>query len=153
MPSAIHNENALQTSQDIARALLTGFGHLKIPFSYATADAAVLFTVPSGMKLEIGRVFWETTVTFAGGATPKIGLKSSNAGYNTAGDLLGGGTGDGTLASTTQYSGTIGAKISTAASAAAPVILVAGDTIIFNRMTSAFTSGSGFVHVSFRVLD
>lgn len=149
MPSALHIESALQTPQDIARALLGGaLGHLKIPFTFATADAAVLFAIPAGLKIEIGKVFWETTVTFAGGASSKIGLKSSNAAYNTAGDLLGGSSGDGTLASTTPYSGTIGTKI-----AAGPVVLIAADTVIFNRMTSAFTSGSGFVHMSIRYID
>lgn len=115
---------------------------LKIPVAFGTADATVLLTIPVGFRLQIVRSFWEATVAFTGGASSAIGIDSSNANSNTAGDLLGGATGDVAAAlGTGALGGTVGAKI------ASSPILVAADTIKFNRITSAFTAGSGFAHV------
>jgi hypothetical protein len=120
---------------------------LKIPISFANTDAQVLLTVPTGFRLRIQRAFWEVTVSWTGGASSAIGLSSSDAAYNTKGDLLGGASGDvaATLISSGSsiFVGTAGAKTA----GAAPVVLVAGDTIRFDRITSAFTAGSGFAHV------
>lgn len=118
--------------------------------TFATADAAVLYTVPAGFQLFVPVMYHRVTTTWAGGASSAIGCSSSNAGLATKGDLLGGATGDvaAGLASTGAYAkGTIGAK------AGKPgALLVAGETIIFDRITSAFTSGVGVIHAPVRVL-
>lgn len=154
MPSAIHNENALQTAGDIARALLTGFGHLKLPFTFATADAAVLFTVPATLpRVAIGRAWWEITTSFTGGATPAIAINSDASGQTGNGWILGGNSGDvtATLVSTglVHKGGTIGAGFGSNG----VIVLPAGSSIKFQRITSAFTAGSGFVHADFRLID
>ncbi|HEY1956707.1 MAG TPA: hypothetical protein VGH28_13900 [Polyangiaceae bacterium] len=120
---------------------------LKIPVGFGDTDAQVLLTVPAGFRLRIQRAFWEVTTSFTGGASSAIGLSSSDLAYATKGDLLGGASGDiaATLVSNgnSVFVGTAGAKTA----GAAPVVLVAGDTILFNRITSAFTAGAGFAHV------
>jgi hypothetical protein len=120
---------------------------LKLAIAFGTADAAALLTVPVGMKLWLQSLAWEDTLSFTGGASSAIGVSSSNANYNTKGDLLGAAAGDvaATLIQTGNpyKGGTLGAKYGTNGR----VILVAGDTIRFDRITSAFTAGTGFVHV------
>lgn len=118
---------------------------LSFAVDHTTADAAVLYTVPTGFQLQVGVPWWHVDTSFTGGASSAIGLSSSNAGLSTAGDLLGGASGDlaATLASTGPYAqGTVGAKIGKPAA-----LLVAGDTIKFNRIASNFTAGAGSAHV------
>jgi hypothetical protein len=118
---------------------------LKLAVDFNKADAAVLYTVPAGFTLQIGVPWWEVTTPFAGGAASAIGLSSSNAGLNTKGDILGGAGGDvaATLVATGQLAkGTKGTKIGTPSA-----LIVAGETIRFDRITSVFTSGVGFAHV------
>jgi hypothetical protein len=120
---------------------------LTFPIAFGTADAAVLYTVPTGCRLHVRRGYWEVATGFTGGSSSAIGLSSSNAAYNTKGDLLGGAGGD--VAATLVAGiipGTIGAKT------AAGVILVAGNTVRFDRITSAFTAGAGFAHLIADVL-
>lgn len=133
--------------------------HLKLPFTFATADAAVLFTVPTltngAAALKIDSLFWEITTSMTGGTTPAIGVSSSNSKYNTKGDLLGGASGDLTasLVSTNTYvPGTLGAKFAAAATTG-KIFLVAGDTIRFDRIANAFTAGAGYVHVDCTFID
>lgn len=124
---------------------------LAFPVDFTKADAAVLYTVPTGLRLQIGRAFWEPLVSFAGGAASAIGLSSSNASYNTKGDLLGGAAGDvaaGLTFAAPFFKGTIGAK----QASQGVIVLIAGDTIRFDRITSVFTSGSGFAHVPVQLL-
>lgn len=123
---------------------------LKLPVAYTTADAAVLYTVPAGFRLQLGLAWWEVTTSFTGGSSSAIGLKSSSSAMSTAGDVLGGSGGDvaATLVSTGALAkGTVGAKYGNPAS-----IFVGGDTIVFDRITSAFTAGAGFAHVPVKVL-
>lgn len=139
-----------QVNSDGVRVLPATF-HLKLPISFATADAAVLFTVPDGQRALIEATFWEPTADFTGGSSSAIGLSSSNAKHNTKGDLLGGASGD--VAAALQEAdgvgtGTIGANLSSDAI----VVLEAGDTIRFDRITSAFTAGTGFAHVVGRLI-
>lgn len=118
---------------------------LALPVDFNKADAAVLYTVPAGFELAIETSFWEVAVAFTGGASSAIGLSSSNAGNSTKGDLLGGSGGDvaATLVATGQKAkGTKGTKVG-----APSAYLVGGDTIRFDRITSAFTAGSGIAHV------
>ncbi len=118
--------------------------------TFATADAAVLYTVPTGFQLFVPVMYHHVTTTWAGGSSSAIGCSSSNAGLTTKGDLLGGASGDlnAGLASTGAYAkGTIGAK------AGKPgALLVAGETIIFDRIVSVFTSGVSVIHAPVRVL-
>ncbi len=118
---------------------------IALPVSSATADAAVLYTVPAGFRLQLAVPFWSVSVTFTTATAGAAGLKSSNAGLATAGDILGGSTGDlvATLVSTGAYAkGTVGTKINTP-----PAVLSAADTIIYNRIAGSYTAGTGIAHV------
>lgn len=118
---------------------------LKLPVSFNTLDASALYTVPAGLKFRVARLFWENTIAWTGGASSAIGASSSNAAYNTRGDLQGGAGGDLTAAMGVGYKGgsAVGAKLV----APGVVVLVAGDTIRFDRITSVYTAGAGFLHV------
>lgn len=127
--------------------ILTGTAgvQLKLAISKDTVDGAVLYTVPDDTRLLIEQAFWEVTTGFTGGTSSAVGLSSSQAPHDAAGDLLGGAGGDvaATLvAGLTQ--GTVGVSFS-----AAPkmVALEAGATIKYNRIASAFTAGAGFAHI------
>lgn len=124
---------------------------LKLAIGFATADAAVLFTVPTGVRLRPKVAWWDVTTSWTGGTSSAIGVKSSVSGFSTAGDILGGASGDvaATLVSTnTRMVGTIGAQLSSTSR----LILVAADTISFDRITSAFTAGAGYVRLECDVL-
>jgi len=127
--------------------------HLKLAIAFGTADAATLYTIPTGLKAEIERAYWEVTTSFTGGSSSAIGVSSSNTSYATKGDILGGASGDvaATLVSTglTYKGGTIGAKFGSNGM----VVLVGGDTIRFDRITSAFTAGAGFVHLTGTLIE
>lgn len=120
---------------------------LKLPIAFGTADAATLLTVPVGFRLRVLRAFWEVTVGWTGGASSAIGVSSANAAYNTKGDILGAAGGDvaATLVTATAngFCGTLGAKLASTGL----VVLVAADTVRFDRIVSAFTAGTGFAHV------
>lgn len=123
---------------------------LEAAFTFATADAAVLYTVPTGANLLVHRGYWEVITTgFTGGAASTIGLSSSRAPHTTKGDLLGGGAGDAaaTLVPGDYIPGTVGAD------QAAGIILKAGDTVRLDRITSAFTAGVGKAHLVATVLS
>jgi len=157
MPNTLptpNTQNILNYPPALAAALQAlydqGATTLQLALTFATADAAILYTVPTGIRLCVGRAFWEVTTTFAGGTSSAIGLSSSNTNYTTKGDLLGGASGDvaAGLGSTVKFQGTIGAK----AASQGVIVLVAGDTIRFDRITSAFTSGVAIAHVPVRLL-
>jgi len=156
MPAQITtNVGALLVAADLARAFVNAPAdvHLKLPIGFALADAAVLYTIPTGLKFEITRAYWEVTTSWTGGSSSAIGISSANTSYATKGDILGGATGDvlATLVSTglTYKGGTVGAKYASNGM----VVLVGGDTIRFDRITSAFTAGAGFVHLSGMLID
>lgn len=118
--------------------------------TFATADAAVLYTVPVGFQLFLGIPFQHVTVSWTGGTSSAIGSSSSGGAMTTKGDLLGGSTGDvaATLVSTGAYSkGTIGTDMGKPGA-----LLIGGDTILFDRITSVFTAGAGVNHYPVRVL-
>lgn len=108
---------------------------------FGTADAAVVLTMPTGARLIVRRGYWEVGTAFAGGSSSAIGLSGPSP-YNTKGDILGGSSGDveATLTAGTKL-GTIGADN------AAGIMLAAGDTVKFDRITSVFTSGAGYPHL------
>ena len=115
---------------------------LKMAIASGTADAAVLATVPARARFLLRRGCWEITADFTGGNSSAIGASSNGTGYTTKGDLHGGSSGDVAASLTAGVrAGTIGADV------AAGVLLVAGDTVHFDRITSAFTAGSGFLHL------
>lgn len=128
-----------------------GAFEIKMPITFATADAAILATVPTGALVRFDEFFWQVTADFTGGASSAIGVSSSNkndsANFTTKGDLLGGATGDvlATLvASSGDYlRGTIGTDWDTLAKRR--TLFKAAETLRFDRITSAFTAGTGYV--------
>lgn len=116
---------------------------LYLPFTYATADGATLLTVPTGCILKLESAHWKVTTAFSGGASSAIGVAAT--GHATAGDILGGASGDveATLTAGTK-AGTVGAKMDTDVELHS-MIFVATDTFTFERVTSAFTAGAGSV--------
>lgn len=134
---------------------MPGKALLALPIAFGTADAAVLLTVPTGCVLRTSEFAWKVTADFTGGASSAIGVSSSNhIGHTAKGDLLGGATGD-VLATLVASSGelamgTIGAAFTTIANRRP--LWKPADTIRFDRITSAFTAGAGFVLVSADIL-
>ena len=68
---------------------------LSLPWTFATADAAVLFTTPTGVVLRPRLLWWTVDTTPAGGSSPTIGVSSNKTGFTAKGSLLGGAAGDG----------------------------------------------------------
>lgn len=134
-----------QVHSDSTTSRITNGGEyfsIKVAISYANADADVLYTVPANMTLYVlPNVIWEVTTGWTGGTSSAIGLSSSATGFTTKGDLHGGASGDVAATLVTGFKrGTAGAKI-----ASPGVVLPAGSTIRFDRITSAFTAGAGNV--------
>ena len=120
---------------------------IKLPIGFATADAATLFTVPAGFRLQLDPLFWEVTADWTGGSSSAIGISSADAPHETKGDLLGGATGNVLADLTAAIGKTQGTKgVSFTTTPPGVVVLEATDTIRFDRITSAFTAGAGFVH-------
>ncbi|WP_196302696.1 hypothetical protein, partial [Streptococcus pneumoniae] len=67
---------------------------LPFPIGFATADAAVLGTMPAASSLLVIRGYWEISADWTGGTASAIGLSSSQTAHSTKGDLLGGAAGD-----------------------------------------------------------
>lgn len=117
-----------------------------LEFTFATADAAVLLTMPEGYSAKLVALpWWEVDTAFTGGSSSAIGISSAKTGYSTKGDFLGGASGN-VLADLTAgvKPGTIGPKLDTFAEHQA-LVLVEADTIRFDRITSVFTAGAGRV--------
>lgn len=113
---------------------------LYVEATFATANNAVLYTVPTGFQLQlISRPFATVTQSYASVGGAAFGLSSSNSAYNTAGDLFGGATGSLSAALAAGIrAGTIGAKLASQGL----VVLVAGDTIKADVFTSTFEAGA-----------
>ena len=118
---------------------------LDIPITFATADAAAIFTVPAGFVMKIAaHPYWDVTTGFTGGTNSSIGLSSSKTGYTTKGDLIAA-----TLAAALTAGvrkGTIGDKMDTVTEMQA-LHLEAADTLRHDRIVDAFTAGAGSVRV------
>lgn len=149
-------DNLLNYSPAIAQALVDyGFVavHLKLPIAFGNADASVLFTVPTGLKLNVQKAYWEIGTSFTGGASSAIGVSSDDTDYSTKGDILGGASGDvaATLVSTGRKykGGTIGAKFGSNGI----VTVGSGKILRYDQITSTFTAGAGFVHVDGFLID
>lgn len=120
----------------------------KLPFTYATADGTAIWTIPEGFTVRLASLpYWEIAASLTGGSSSAIGIAASLTGYDTAGDILGGASGDvaATLVAGTA-AGTIGPKLDTLTELQA-FLLEEGHTLTFERITSAFTAGSGYVCV------
>ncbi|MCP3886465.1 MAG: hypothetical protein GY700_13545 [Propionibacteriaceae bacterium] len=122
------------------------FKTLKLPIDYTTADGAAILTVPADMTLRLAAFpYWEVTTGFTGGSSSAIGVSTSISGYDTKGDILGGASGD--VAATLvagDVAGTLGGELDDNVVFQA-LCLVAADEIQFDRITSVFTAGAGFV--------
>jgi hypothetical protein len=129
----------------------TGIATVKCAISKDTADAAVIFTVPAGAgRVRLNRAYWQNTTAWTGGTNSAIGLSSSNADYNTKGDLLGGAGGNVAAALGAGYKGgTVGAEMGSNL----VVVLKPGDTIRFDRIVDAFTAGAGFAMLEFVAVE
>lgn len=126
---------------------MPGYCELVLPFTYATADAAVLYTMPTGAYFKPDEFAWTVGTGFTGGSSSAIGVSTTKSGMTTKGDLLGGASGDvaATLVAGSYILGTIGPKwdaVSERRQMWAPA-----DIFRFDRITSAFTAGSGSVRV------
>jgi hypothetical protein len=122
---------------------------LVLPIAFGTADAAVLYTMPTGARLRLIDVYWHVLTDWTGGSSSAIGVSSAKTGFSTKGDLVGGAAGDvaATLvASVGSVPGTIGVGINSVAKIKTALWLPT-DTVRFDRITSAFTAGTGNVRV------
>lgn len=119
-----------------------------LAFDFTMADATALLTMPEGFVARIADFPWyEIAVALTGGASSAIGVSTGKASYNTKGDILGGAAGDVAASLTAGVKlGTIGAQFGTLALWKG-LILVEGDILRFDRITSAFTAGSGALRV------
>lgn len=133
--------------------------HLKLPLLFSQADAAVLFTVPTlingASSIRITDAYWEIVTTYVTAGSAKLAVSCSRAPFTGTGSVLG-GTGDtaATLVNTTKYvPGTIGTGFSTGAVTTGKILLVAGDTITLNVITSTFSAGAGFLHLDVAYVD
>ena len=119
--------------------------YLRLPIAATNADGDVLFTVPANLNIWIRAAFWEVTTAFTGGSSSAIGVSSSLSPHDAAGDIHGGAAGDVLATLTVGFKrGTQGLSFTAAPNT---VVLTAGATIKFNRVTSAFTAGDGYLHL------
>lgn len=118
---------------------------ISVPFTFATPDTTILATANTGFFGVIQRGYWEVATSMTGGATPAIGLSSSNGTGNTAQGAFIGSTLTAALTAGKRC-GTIGTTI------AAGAVLIGGNTLRFDAITSAFTAGAGNAHLIVNVL-
>lgn len=124
--------------------------NLQIPastFNATLADGATVFTIPAGYRIMPLRFMQEIAVAWTGGTNSAIGLSSNNAAYNTKGDLMGGAGGDVAANLASGFQGTIGTKMAAMYATRPPVVLVAGNTIRFDRIVDVFAAGSGILNI------
>lgn len=123
----------------------------RLPIAFGTADAALLLTMPENFVARIANFpYWEVTTAFTGGSSSAIGMSATRV-ATTKGDLLGGAAGDVAAGLTAGIKvGTIGPLFDTLAEWKA-LLLVEGDSLRFDRITSAFTAGAGYINVPLSV--
>jgi|SRR6267142_40552 len=120
---------------------------LILPITFATADAAVLATIPAELTLypDFQGPMWEMITAWAGGVASAIGLSWTNQSkVLEQGSLLGGAGGDTTFPTRSFYRGTAGQNFTVGLKR---IVLNPTATINFDRVISAFTSGTGNAHV------
>lgn len=125
---------------------MPGAGKFELPFTSATADGTALLMMQAGQELAVERAAWRIAVDLTGGAASAIGLssnKTSPTNWSTKGDILGGAAGDVAATLVAGFKvGTIGTEMDTLTKTRG-LVLVSGDTVKIDRITSAFTAGSG----------
>lgn len=151
-----HSTSALTGDDFLAIAPTAGTGRwlrvpgtvdISIPVTSATADAAILMTLQAGMRMIPRKLYWDTSITWSGGASSTIGISSTKTGFSTKGDLLGGAAGEsGGVLVPGIAPGIIGVGLDSVAKQWSAVF-VSGDTFRFDRVTSAFTTGASNAHV------
>jgi hypothetical protein len=118
---------------------------IPLAISKDLADAAVLYKIEKGLRLLVEQIFWEIVTGFTGGTSSAIGLSASVAPHTTKGDLLGGAAGD---VAATLVAGVRAGTLGVSFSADPKLVVLDEDTEIrFDRITSAFTAGAGYVHI------
>lgn len=123
---------------------------LVIPVTFANTDNQQLVLVPTPMTLlpVYAGIFLEVVTAWAGGATPTIGLSFSNGTVTRAqGNLAGGAAGNGAFTYVTYRQLTLGLQYSIAAGTVDAIVLGPGSQIFWDRITSAYTSGTGNIHI------
>ena len=119
--------------------------YLRLYVDFNTADAATLYTVPAGTSLAIRSCMWEVTTALTGGTSSAIGISSDLSPHDAKGDIHGGASGDVLATLTAGFKrGTQGLSFTAAPNC---VVLTAGKLIRFDRITSAFTAGAGYIHL------
>jgi hypothetical protein len=121
---------------------------LVLPVTFANTDNQNLVTIPTGFTLApiYAATMLEVTTAWAGGAASTIGLSYSTPSLaRTKGNLAGGAAGNAGFTSTFFAQMTLGSQFA-AGLAQAPVLSPAS-VILFDRITSAFTSGAGNFHI------
>jgi len=127
--------------------LMPGASDIIIPFTYATADAAILYTFPTGAIFQLLTAFYDVSTTFAGGTNSGIGVSSSNlTGFTTKGDLIAETVAAALGSSAAINPGTVGAVMDTLTELKT-ALFTAGKTVRHDRTTDAFTSGVATLHL------
>ena len=117
---------------------------LKIAVTFAKTDGQVLYTVPTGFNLFVTSALLEVTANWTGGTASAVGVSSDTTRLSTKGDILGGAAGDvaAELTTTNKWCGTTGTQVGKPRA-----VIPAGKVIRWDRITSAFTAGTGNLHV------
>lgn len=95
---------------------------LDLSFSKDTADGAALFTVPTGVVMQILALHWNITTSMSGGTSSSIGVSSNKTGFTAKGCLLGGAAGDVAATLTAAASPTLGTRGFLAAPAGSRIV-------------------------------
>ncbi len=122
---------------------------LVLPVTFATADNALLATVPAELTLlpVYAGPMLETSTAWSGGVASTIGLSYTNGSTTRVkGSLAGGAAGNIGGTYVNFFQPTIGSGFATVGAVQA-MVLYGGTTINHDRITSAFTAGAGQWHV------
>lgn len=146
--SSLTGDNVLVATPDAGTGRwlrLPGAVDLSLPITFATADAAVLLTFPTGSRFTLINPYWNVTTAFTGGTNASIGASSSKTGFSTKGDIIGATL----LAALTAgiRPGAIGTGMDSLAETHT-AIFIGGDTIRHDRIVDAFTAGVAELHLA-----
>lgn len=121
---------------------------MKIPIAFGMADAEAIETIPEGFALRLtGHPYWEIVTPFAGGVASTIGISTDLTGYDTKGDILGGAAGDSTAVESAGIAvGTQGGQLNDNVGFN-DILMEEGKKFRYDRITSAYTAGAGFVRI------
>jgi len=123
---------------------------LVIPVTFANTDGQQLVLSPAEMTIlpVYAGIFIEVVTPWAGGVAPTIGLSFSNGTVpRLKGNLAGGVAGNGAFTYVTYRQLTLGQQYFIGAGTSDAVVLGPGSQIFWDRITSAYTSGTGNIHI------